>query len=48
MSVRIENESFAGDAFMRHPIFLFLCVPRFSRSCPKENPVGFSSDRGFC
>ena len=23
MDLRIENESFAGDAFMRHPIFLF-------------------------
>ena len=29
MSVRIENESFAGDAFMRHPIFLCLYIPRF-------------------
>ena len=23
IDTRIENESFAGDAFMRHPIFLF-------------------------
>lgn len=32
MSVRIENESFAGDAFMRHPIFLCFYVPCFSHS----------------
>lgn len=26
INTRIENESFAGDAFMRHPIFLYLYI----------------------
>lgn len=26
IKTRIENESFAGDAFMRHPIFLYLYI----------------------
>lgn len=26
IKTRIENESFAGDALMRHPIFLYLYI----------------------
>ncbi|EPI61910.1 hypothetical protein HMPREF1578_00529 [Gardnerella pickettii JCP8017B] len=30
--MRFENESFAGDAFMRRPIFFF-CLPKNFQPC---------------
>ena len=29
LTLRLENESFAGDAFMRRPIFLFNILPTY-------------------